>query len=467
MAGSWKQFILTNDSPTFVGLTVTNYINFVDAEFNTFLGYQAGKVTTGLDNTFVGYQAGYKNADGYYNLGVGFQALYENLTGYNNTAVGWGALILNTAGYNHVAVGYQAGRTLTGGNSNTFLGYQAGYNALQKVDAVNSTALGANTYTTKSNQMVYGDTNITEHLFTAGAMLGTSLDLTGGNLDLDNTTNANQFGLITKATVRFIHDFNYGNNGTVTTTGPNIFIGNLAGNLTMGATATQTYHSSYNIGIGKSTLVANTKGYRNVAIGGDTFTSNTIGYGNVAIGINALVGNTEGYYNIGIGYLALYSITTGYYNTGIGVSAGRYIADGTTANTISNTSFYMGSGTRANADGDTNEIVIGYNAIGLGSNSVMLGNTSVLTTGLRGNVGINTSTFGTSAAAVLGIYNGTVPSTSVANEIQIFSVDSSDATATLGLFLEQAVEAIGTFTASNKIKVKINGTEYWVQLDAV
>ena len=40
-------------------------------------------------------------------------------------------------------------------------------------------------------------------------------------------------------------------------------------------------------------------------------------------------------------------------------------------------------------------------------------------------------------------------------------------TAALGLFLEQAVEAIGTFTASHKIKVKINGTEYWLQLDAV
>jgi len=86
---------------------------------------------------------------------------------------------------------------------------------------------------------------------------------------------------------------------------------------------------------------------------------------------------------------------------------------------------------------------------------------------INANVGISTSTFGANSNAVLGIGNGTVPAAHVDNTIQIFSVDSSDAAATLGLMLEQAVEAIGTFTASDKIKVKINGTEYWIQLDAV
>jgi len=30
-----------------------------------------------------------------------------------------------------------------------------------------------------------------------------------------------------------------------------------------------------------------------------------------------------------------------------------------------------------------------------------------------------------------------------------------------------AVEAVGTFTGSHKLKVNINGTEYWIELDAV
>jgi len=37
----------------------------------------------------------------------------------------------------------------------------------------------------------------------------------------------------------------------------------------------------------------------------------------------------------------------------------------------------------------------------------------------------------------------------------------------LKLTTTQAVESIGTFTASHKLKININGTEYWIQLDAV
>ena len=51
--------------------------------------------------------------------------------------------------------------------------------------------------------------------------------------------------------------------------------------------------------------------------------------------------------------------------------------------------------------------------------------------------------------------------------VSIAAEASSDATSTLSLTLEQAVESVGTFTASHKIKVLINGTEYWLQLDAV
>lgn len=85
------------------------------------------------------------------------------------------------------------------------------------------------------------------------------------------------------------------------------------------------------------------------------------------------------------------------------------------------------------------------------------------------NIGIGIESWGTNADTVLAIKNGTPPTTSVGDAIQIYSKDSSDGAtnATLALQLEQAVEAIGTFTASHKIKVWINGTEYWLQLDAV
>lgn len=55
------------------------------------------------------------------------------------------------------------------------------------------------------------------------------------------------------------------------------------------------------------------------------------------------------------------------------------------------------------ADGDTNEIVIGYNATGLGSNTAVLGNDSIVTTVLKGKVGVGT----TSPTAVLHLKAGT------------------------------------------------------------
>jgi hypothetical protein len=84
-----------------------------------------------------------------------------------------------------------------------------------------------------------------------------------------------------------------------------------------------------------------------------------------------------------------------------------------------------------------------------------------------GNLGLMTSTFGANSVSVLAIANGTAPAAHVDNEIQIYSSDTGDNTATFSIMCEQAVEAIGTFTASHKFKVRINGTLYWWTLDAV
>lgn len=91
--------------------------------------------------------------------------------------------------------------------------------------------------------------------------------------------------------------------------------------------------------------------------------------------------------------------------------------------------------------------------------------------GLDGNIGLFTTTgsFG-SGEKVMFINNATINASSgPTNGIIVHARDSSDgaANSTLALYLEQAVEAIGTFTASHKLKIWINGTEYWIQLDAV
>jgi len=121
-----------------------------------------------------------------------------------------------------------------------------------------------------------------------------------------------------------------------------------------------------------------------------TAASSTAGW-NTAIGYQTLFNNTIGYSNTALGYHALYSNTTGYLNTAVGELAGAYIADGITGNATSTYSIYLGPSTRASFSGATNEIVIGYNAVGAGSNSVVLGNDSITKTILKGNVGIGTT----------------------------------------------------------------------------
>ena len=64
--------------------------------------------------------------------------------------------------------------------------------------------------------------------------------------------------------------------------------------------------------------------------------------------------------------------------------------------------------------------------------------------------------------------SSTEPSQPSTGEISIYSIDTAaDEKATLGIVTELDEVVIGTFTASHKIKIKLNGTEYYIQLDAV
>jgi hypothetical protein len=145
----------------------------------------------------------------------------------------------------------------------------------------------------------------------------------------------------------------------------NYFFGG-AGNLTM--------TGNYNLGGGLASLSSLT----------------TQNY-NTTWGINALH-NATANNNTAVGFDALVNITTGGGNTALGLSAGRYIADGSTVNQTSANSTYLGYQTYAKANGDINETVIGSGAIGNGSNTITLGGTGTTGTIIPyGNVGIGTT----------------------------------------------------------------------------
>jgi len=147
------------------------------------------------------------------------------------------------------------------------------------------------------------------------------LDIVGDGVNLENTTHANLHGIIYKAGVSFISTFNYGDNGTVTTSGGNTFIGVNAGNFTMGDTATSAAQASYNTGVGTAVLRRNTTGHHNTGIGYASLEYNTTGANNTASGYEALVNNTTGANNTANGYEALVHNTTGNDNSAIGYTA--------------------------------------------------------------------------------------------------------------------------------------------------
>ena len=207
-------------------------------------------------------------------------------------------------------------------------------------------------------------------------------------------------GLIFKGGNRWLHDFNYGNNGTVTTEGSNVFMGDLSGNTTMGSTAVATYQSSHNVGLGEYALNALTTGFSCTAVGSNALRVLTSGVYNFAGGYTAMAAELTCNYCVAVGAAALSKATSGDNNVAIGNGSGSYIADGSTSNLTPNTSTYLGAGTKALADAQANQIVIGYNAIGAGANTATLGNTSVIATQLRGVIMNTTYTVATLPSAV-------------------------------------------------------------------
>ena len=146
---------------------------------------------------------------------------------------------------------------------------------------------------------------------------------------------------------------------------------------------------SFNTSVGTNSLFFNASGSTNAAFGSSTLRNLTSGSSNTAIGTSALFTATAGFDNTAIGGAALYSNTTGSENSALGRNAGRYYGGtGTSANTNASGSIFIGFNSRANGIGQTNQIVIGNEALGLGSNTVVLGNDAVTTTALKGNVGI-------------------------------------------------------------------------------
>ncbi|MCP5018373.1 MAG: hypothetical protein GY938_24315, partial [Ketobacter sp.] len=161
-------------------------------------------------------------------------------------------------------------------------------------------------------------------------------------------------------------------------------------NTAVGRAALELATGNNNTAVGSQALLFQTTGYGNTAVGSQALQLITDGVFNTAVGRYALDAAT-GSSNVGLGANALTNLTgdTNSDNIGIGQASGQYISGGVTDLTAATNSIFIGTEAFPLANSQTNQIVIGHQAVGNGSNTVTIGNSSVTDYYLSGNLDLD------------------------------------------------------------------------------
>jgi hypothetical protein len=170
--------------------------------------------------------------------------------------------------------------------------------------------------------------------------------------------------------------FGYNAGSSITTSPQSVYIGSSAGRLVT--------TGGYNTVVGYLSLYTNVVGASNSAFGTSTLRYTT-GSQSSAFGSLALM-NFVGDGSTGIGYAAGMNMGCGNSSTYLGYMAGYYLSNGSSLFTGATNSLYLGASTKGSANGVSNEIAIGQNAIAKGSNTAVWGNTSITSHYFSGSI---------------------------------------------------------------------------------
>ncbi len=151
------------------------------------------------------------------------------------------------------------------------------------------------------------------------------------------------------------------------------------------STASSWWLSGSNVAVGAGAGKEVTTGLGNVYTGFESGLAATTGNFNVGVGNGSLAALTTGGTNVSVGALSSGHLTTASNTISVGYSAAYLNNDGSDR-TTGNNCVFVGTNTKASANGTTNENVFGYGAVGAGSNTVRLGNASVTSVKTSGDV---------------------------------------------------------------------------------
>ena len=370
-------------------------------------------LTSGSQNSACGAYSLNANTTGSNNSAFGTSALRLNVTGINNTAVGQNSLYNNTASNNSGFGIYTLTNNTTASNL-TAIGYQALYNNTTNVATLGSITGGSGytngTYTGVVMTLSSGSSAITYPTATIVVSGGavTSVTLTSNGVGFKDTTTvltapAASIGgtgsgfsvpVATLASGTGNVAVGYQAGYTNSTGNTSTYVGYQAGYLNTTGNSNQAFgHTALysnttgvsQVAIGQGALYSNTTGATNTAIGSGLYGSsygalgqNVTGNNNTAVGQGCLQASTSNN-STAIGALSLFAQTSGSNNIAIGYNAGRGNASAN-ANTTGSNNTYIGYSTVGSANNNTNEMVIGFQAVGLGSNTTVIGNSSTTLT---------------------------------------------------------------------------------------
>ena len=359
----------------------------ISGQSNIGIGYGAmrnyGQVNSRIDDGIaIGREALRYLEKGDYNIAMGYQAMNNSRTGSYNIAIGHQALDQSNNGLSgvendrNVVMGYFAGGSLKDGARNTLIGPYVMSAAGGDGKSI-SDNLFMGYYTAEKFQT--GDKNV----------------ILGGQ----NAARNSRSGSIN---VVIGYRTSEGADNVQADIGEeNIFIGHWTAGSSVGAyrnigmgyrslRASQP-GSEYNVAIGHEALGGNVIGEYNIALGQYSQYQNDNGHDNISIGRKAMytagadghaildnisIGREttkeleNGNHNIAMGYQSFATAVSGSYNVLLGANtADAYV--------LYEDSVVIGAGAEANATGETNQIVIGHDAIGKGSNTVVLGDDNI------------------------------------------------------------------------------------------